>query len=108
MSLFDPHLDGASLGKVAVLMGGVSAEREVSLLSGAGVLRALRARAVDAHAFDTPQGDLGALELLGIAYTGSGVMASSMALDKTMSKRIWRSEGLPTPDWRLVTSGAEA
>ncbi|MCW5260500.1 D-alanine--D-alanine ligase [Verminephrobacter eiseniae] len=134
MSLFDPHLDGASLGKVAVLMGGVSAEREVSLLSGAGVLRALRARAVDAHAFDTAQGDLGALkregyarcfialhgrhgedgtvqgalELLGIAYTGSGVMASSMALDKTMSKRIWRSEGLPTPDWRLVTSGAEA
>src|SRR6218665_748707 len=127
MSLFDPHLDGASLGKGAGLMGGVSAEREGSLLSGAGVLRALRARAVDAHAFDTAQGDRGALkregyarcfialhgrhgedgtvqgalELLGIAYTGSGVMASSMALDKTMSKRIWRSEGLPTPDWRV-------
>ena len=120
-------------GKVAVLMGGQSAEREVSLMSGQGVLAALRARGVDAHAFDPaslPMDELkkqgftrcfialhgrygedgtvqGALELLGIPYTGSGVMASSIAMDKIMTKRIWRFEGLPTPDWRLVASSAE-
>ena len=113
----------AGLGKVAVLMGGQSAEREVSLMSGNGVLQALRARGVDAHAFDPAQRDLGelkgerfarcfialhgrygedgtvqgALELLGIAYTGSGVMASSIAMDKVMTKRVWTAEGLPTP-----------
>jgi D-alanine-D-alanine ligase len=129
----DPQIDVRALGKVAVLMGGTSAEREVSLMSGAGVLQALRARGVDAHAFDTSQGDLGelkragyarcfialhgrhgedgtvqgALELLGIPYTGPGVLASSIAMDKTMTKRIWRAEGLPTPDWRQVASGAE-
>ena len=122
-----------SLGKVAVLMGGRSGEREVSLMSGGGVLQALRARGVDAHAFDPAQADLcelkshgyqrcfialhgrhgedgtvqGALELLAIPYTGSGVMASAIAMDKTMSKRIWRFEGLSTPDWRLVASSAE-
>ncbi|WCM95428.1 D-alanine--D-alanine ligase [Acidovorax sp. NCPPB 2350] len=114
-------------------MGGDSAEREVSLMSGGGVLQALRARGVDAHAFDPSQTDLselkrhgytrcfialhgrhgedgtvqGALELLGIPYTGPGVMASAIAMDKTMTKRIWRFEGLPTPDWRLVASAAE-
>ncbi|GAA3983303.1 D-alanine--D-alanine ligase [Comamonas faecalis] len=123
----------AAWGKVAVLMGGSSAEREVSLMSGGGVLQALRSRGVDAHAFDPAQADLcelkshgyrrafialhgrhgedgtvqGALELLGIAYTGPGVMASSIAMDKVMTKRIWRFEGLPTPDWRLVASSAE-
>jgi len=111
------------LGKVAVLMGGHSAEREVSLMSGAGVLQALRSRGVDAHAFDPAERDLsdlrrerftrcfialhgrhgedgtvqGALELLGIPYTGSGVMASSVAMDKVMTKRIWRCADLPTP-----------
>ena len=121
-----------SLGKVAVLFGGTSAEREVSLMSGAGVLAALQSQGVDAYAFDPaerPLQDLktegfarcfialhgrggedgtvqGALELLGIPYTGSGVMASSIAMDKIMTKRIWRFEGLPTPDWRMV-SGAE-
>ena len=111
------------LGKVAVLMGGHSAEREVSLMSGAGVLQALRSRGVDAHAFDPAERDLsdlrrerftrcfialhgrhgedgtvqGALELLGIPYTGSGVMASSVAMDKVMTKRIWRCSDLPTP-----------
>ena len=120
-------------GKVAVLMGGQSAEREVSLMSGQGVLAALRARGVDAHAFDPaslPMDELkkqgftrcfialhgrygedgtvqGALELLGIPYTGPGVMASSIAIDKIMTKRIWRFEGLSTPDWRLVSSAAE-
>ncbi len=117
-------------GKVAVLMGGASAEREISLMSGQGVLQALRSRGVDAHAFDPAQRDLadlnrdgfarcfialhgrfgedgtvqGALELLGIAYTGSGVMASSIAIDKVMTKRIWRAEGLATPAWRQVDS----
>lgn len=120
------------LGKVAVLMGGASAEREVSLMSGQGVLQALTSQGVDAHAFDPAQRDLselkrdgfarcfialhgrygedgtvqGALELLGIAYTGSGVMASSIAIDKVMTKRIWRSEGLPTPAWAQVQSAA--
>ncbi len=126
-------IDVRALGKVAVLMGGTSAEREVSLMSGGGVLQALRSSGVDAHAFDPSQTDLselkshgytrcfialhgrhgedgtvqGALELLGIPYTGPGVMASSIAMDKIMTKRIWRFEGLPTPDWRLVSSAAE-
>ena len=130
MSLLNLKIDGAALGKVAVLMGGASAEREVSLMSGAGVLQALRARGVDAYAFDPVQAPLsdlqrdgyarcfialhgrhgedgtvqGALELLGIPYTGPGVMASSIAMDKTMTKRLWRADGLPTPDWRLVAS----
>jgi D-alanine-D-alanine ligase len=117
-----------ALGKVAVLMGGRSAEREVSLMSGQGVLQALQAGGVDAHAFDPAERDLselkrngfdrcfialhgrygedgtvqGALELLGIPYTGSGVMASSIAMDKTMTKRVWLAEGLPTPAYVLV------
>ncbi|SDO92235.1 D-alanine--D-alanine ligase [Rhodoferax sp. OV413] len=126
-------LNSVNLGKVAVLMGGASAEREVSLMSGTGVLNALRSQGVDAHAFDPSERDLvelkregfarcfialhgrfgedgtvqGALELLGIPYTGSGVMASSIAIDKVMTKRIWRAEGLPTPGWFEVGS-AEA
>jgi len=109
--------------KVAVLMGGSSSEREVSLMSGQGVLSALRAQGVDAHAFDPAQralGELrtdgytrvfialhgrhgedgtvqGALELLGLPYTGSGVLASALAMDKVMTKRIWSSVGLSTP-----------
>ena len=116
--------------KVAVLMGGASAEREVSLMSGQGVLEALRSQGVDAQAFDPAQRELadlkhegftccfialhgrfgedgtvqGALELLGIPYTGSGVMASSIAIDKVMTKRIWRAENLPTPAWQQVDS----
>ncbi|KQW63906.1 D-alanine--D-alanine ligase [Variovorax sp. Root411] len=121
MSLQDPQL----FGKVAVLFGGSSAEREISLMSGTGVLEALRSRGVDAHAFDPAQRELadlrregfsrcfvalhgrhgedgtvqGALELLGIPYTGSGVMASSVAMDKVMTKRIWQADGLPTPKY---------
>jgi len=121
----------ASLGKVAVLMGGQSAEREISLLSGQGVLEALRARGVDAHAFDPAQRPLtdlqsegfercfialhgrfgedgtvqGALELLGIPYTGSGVMASSIAIDKVTTKRLWLADGLPTPRYVLLKQG---
>ena len=122
---------GVQFGKVAVLMGGRSGEREVSLMSGQGVLAALRARGVDAHAFDPaerPMDDLkregfarcfialhgrfgedgtvqGALELLGIPYTGSGVMASSMAIDKVMTKRVWHAEGLPAPRHVLLRRG---
>ena len=116
-------IDVKALGKVAVLMGGSSAEREISLLSGNGVLDALRSQGVDAQAFDPSQRELaelkrdgfarcfialhgrhgedgtvqGALELLGIPYTGSGVMASAIAMDKVMTKRVWIAEGLPTP-----------
>ena len=118
--------------KVAVLMGGRSAEREVSIMSGTGVLKALRASGIDAHAFDPAERDLGelkregfgrcfialhgrhgedgtvqgALELLGIPYTGSGVMASSIAMDKTMTKRVWLAEGIPTPRWQLLARDA--
>ncbi len=100
-------------------------------MSGSGVLKALLSRGVDAHAFDPSQRDLGdlkregfarcfialhgrfgedgtvqgALELLGIPYTGSGVMASSVAIDKVMTKRIWRAEGLPTPGYVLLKRG---
>jgi D-alanine-D-alanine ligase len=122
-----------NFGKVAVLFGGASAEREVSQMSGQGVLAALRSKGVDAHAFDPAQRGLhelktegfarcfialhgrfgedgtvqGALELLGIPYTGPGVMASSMAIDKVMTKRVWRFEGLPTPQWAQVSSAAQ-
>ncbi len=121
----DFSIDPQSLGKVAVLMGGSSAEREVSLMSGAGVLQALRSTGVDAHAFDPASQPLhllkqqgfvrcfialhgrhgedgtvqGALELMGIPYTGSGVMASSVAIDKITTKRLWRADGLSTPRW---------
>jgi D-alanine-D-alanine ligase len=117
--------DPRSLGKVAVLMGGSSAEREISLLSGMGVLKALQSQGVDAQAFDPAERELaelrrdgfarcfialhgrhgedgtvqGALELLGIPYTGSGVMASAIAIDKVMTKRVWIAEGLPTPKY---------
>jgi D-alanine-D-alanine ligase len=113
------------LGKVAVLMGGSSAERAVSLMSGGGVLAALQSQGVDAYSFDPAGRDIGdlkregfarvfialhgrhgedgtvqgALELLGLPYTGSGVMASSIAMDKVTTKRLWQSEGLPTPRW---------
>ncbi|MBB3177073.1 D-alanine--D-alanine ligase [Variovorax sp. Sphag1AA] len=121
MSVIDPK----SFGKVAVLFGGKSAEREISIMSGTGVLAALQSSGVDARPFDPAERDLaelrregfqrcfvalhgrhgedgtvqGALELLGIPYTGSGVMASSVAMDKVMTKRIWQADGLPTPHY---------
>src|SRR6478735_6764610 len=117
-------------GKVGVLYGGRSAEREVSLMSGSGVLKALKDKGVDAHGFDTGEKDLaelaaqkfdrvfialhgrygedgtlqGVLEQLGIPYTGSGVMASSIGMDKVMTKRIWLSHGLPTPRFLVLDS----
>ena len=119
-------------GKVAVLMGGRSAEREISILSGSGVIKALQSQGVDAHAFDPAERELsdlkregfqrcfialhgrygedgtvqGALELLGIPYTGSGVMSSAIAIDKITTKRIWLAEGLPTPRYVLLRKGA--
>ncbi len=118
----------SQFGKTAVLMGGVSAERDISLMSGHGVLQALLSKGVDAHAFDPAGRDLGdlrregfarcfialhgrfgedgtvqgALELMGIPYTGSGVMASSIAMDKVMTKRIWEAQGLPTPRYVVL------
>ncbi len=117
-----------SLGKVAVLMGGPSSEREISLLSGNAVLKALGEEGVDAHAFDPAQRSVwalrdegydrvfialhgrfgedgtvqGALEVLGIPYTGSGVMASALAMDKWRTKLVWLASGIPTPRYRVV------
>lgn len=123
-------IDPAALGKVAVLMGGRSAEREVSLMSGQGVLAALTGRGVDAQAFDPAQRPMdelkrdgfarvfialhgrygedgtvqGALELLGIPYTGSGVMASAIGMDKVRTKQIWMAQGLATPRFAVPRS----
>jgi len=121
-------IDVKALGKVAVLMGGTSAERQISLMSGTGVLAALQSQGVDVHAFDPAERELvelkhdgfarcfialhgrhgedgsvqGALELLGIAYTGSGILASAIAMDKVMTKRVWIAEGLPTPRYAWI------
>jgi D-alanine-D-alanine ligase len=117
-----------SLGKVGVLLGGPSAERDISLLSGNAVLKALRERGVDAHPFDPAERSLfelaqegftrvfialhgrfgedgtvqGALEALRIPYTGSGVMASALAMDKWRTKLVWLASGIPTPRYRVV------
>jgi len=117
-----------NFGKVAVLFGGKSAEREVSLKSGSMVLAALRKKGVDAHPFDPKQRDLqdllkerfarvfialhgrfgedgtvqGVLEWLGIPYTGSGVLASALAMDKLRTKRLWAAEGLPTAPYAVL------
>ena len=122
-----------AFGKVAVLLGGPSAEREVSLMSGNGVLGALREKGVDAHPFDPLERDLwelkrdgyarafialhgrfgedgtvqGALETLAIPYTGSGVMASALAMDKWRSKMVWIASGIPTPRYRVVDASTD-
>jgi D-alanine-D-alanine ligase len=122
-----------SFGKVAVLFGGRSAEREISLMSGGAVLQALQRCGVDAHAFDPAERELlalptegfqrafialhgrygedgtvqGALELLGIPYTGSGVMASALAMDKVRTKMVWVAAGLPTPRWRVLDPASD-
>ena len=126
-------IDAKRYGKVAVMLGGTSAERPVSLNSGAAVLAALTRAGVDAQAFDPARltlGDLaagefdrafislhgrfgedgcmqGALELLQIPYTGSGVMASALAMDKWRTKLIWRAAGLPTADWQILTADSD-
>ena len=122
--------DPAAFGKVAVLMGGWSAERAVSLNSGQAVLAALNERGVNAHGIDVDRAILhtladggfdrafiilhgrggedgvmqGALELLGLPYTGSGVLASALGMDKLRTKQVWQGAGLPTPPYRIVES----
>jgi D-alanine-D-alanine ligase len=119
------EVQAKSFGKVGVLFGGRSSEREVSIMSGTGVLQALKERGVDAHAFDPGTQTLaeleaakfdrvfialhgrggedgsiqGVLEYLGVPYTGSGVLASAMAMDKLTTKRIWAHQDIPTPEW---------
>jgi D-alanine-D-alanine ligase len=126
-------VNGTRFGKVAVLLGGRSAEREVSLRSGGMVLGALRKAGVDAHPFDPRDRGLedlirehfdrvfialhgrygedgtmqGALELLGVPYTGSGVLASALAMDKWRTKLVWQAAGVPTPRYELLTAGTD-
>ncbi|MBU3546571.1 D-alanine--D-alanine ligase [Polynucleobacter sp. MWH-Jannik1A5] len=126
-------LDIKSFGRVGVLLGGKSGEREISLMSGNGVLEALRSKGVDAHAFDTglrcptelakekfdhifislhgrfgEDGTIqGLLELLGLPYTGSGVLASALAIDKIVTKQVWISNGLATPEYEELTATSD-
>ena len=126
-------MNAQAFGKVAVLLGGRSGEREVSLMSGNAVLAALKRRGIDAHAFDPKQRALeelqrekfarahialhgrfgedgtvqGALELMGIPYTGSGVMASALAMDKWRTKLVWLSAGVPTPRFAMLNAGSD-
>src|SRR5947207_7029018 len=119
-----------NFGKVAELLGGKSAEREVSLKSGGMVLGAMRSRGVNALPFDPAERGLdafrdekfdrvfialhgrfgedgtvqGILEWLGIPYTGSGLLASALAMDKLRTKRIWSAEGLPTAPHAVLTA----
>ena len=123
----------AEFGKVAVLMGGSSAEREISQMSGNAVLAALKSRGIDAHAFDPAERSLwslkqdgfsrvfialhgrggedgtvqGALELLGIPYTGSGVMSSALSMDKWRTKLVWHACQLPTPAWHILKADSD-
>ncbi|UTY56272.1 D-alanine--D-alanine ligase [Massilia sp. erpn] len=125
--------EAQAFGKVGVLYGGRSAEREVSKMSGAGVLAALQSHGIDAHLFDTGERSLaelaaekfdrvfialhgrygedgsiqGALELLGIPYTGSGVMASAVGMDKITTKNLWVKAGLPTPGYAQLDAGSD-
>ena len=120
-------------GKVGVLVGGRSAERDISLMSGMGVLKALHDQAIDAHAFDPAKRSLaelatekfdrvfialhgrygedgtlqGALEQLEIPYTGPGVLASAIAMDKAMTKRVWLHSGLSTPDFVMLNADSD-
>lgn len=130
MTHVDDQVDVSALGKVAVLMGGLSAEREISLMSGNAVLTALVSQGVDAHGIDVDENIVaelaegkfdrvfnilhgrggedgtmqGLLEVMNLKYTGSGVMASSIAMDKLKTKQIWLSLGLPTPDFCVLDS----
>lgn len=122
-----------SLERVVVVYGGISAEREVSLKSGAAILAALRRQGVDAIGYDPKEGGLtglerldpsavfvalhgrggedgtfqGALELLGVPYTGSGVLASALGMDKQRTKQVWQAVGLPTPECIMLDEHAD-
>ena len=126
-----PNILTNKFGKVAVLLGGKSGEREVSLKSGHAVLAALLRQGVDAHAFDTASQELsalkvfdsvminlhgrggedgtiqGMLELMGIPYTGSGVMASSVGMDKWRTKLLWKALNIATPDFEVVNAQSD-
>lgn len=125
--------DAKDFGKVAVLMGGWSTEREISLKSGNAVLAALQRRGVDAHGVDAGRdvlqvlakggfncvfiawhgrggedGELqGALDVMQLPYTGSGVLASALGMDKWRSKMVWQAAGLPVPDFELLTAQSD-
>ena len=133
MNESNTNMKHQEFGKVAVMFGGRSAEREVSLKSGAAVLAALQRSGVDAHPFDPAEQDLhtlkeqgfqrvfialhgrfgedgtvqGALELMGIPYTGSGVMASALAMDKFRTKLVWQGANLPVPEYTLLTANSD-
>lgn len=126
--------DARHFGRVAVMLGGLSSEREVSLDTGAAVLTALKSLSVDAHAWDPAEKDMadfaaagfdrvwialhgpggedgalqGALQWLNVPYTGSGVLASSLAMDKIRSKHLFRAAGLPTPPYRIFADQEQA
>ncbi len=123
----------SGFGKIAVLMGGLSAEREISLMSGGNVLEALCKAGMDAHRFDPAEREIfelkrdgfarvfialhgrygedgtvqGALELMGIPYTGSGVMASALAMDKVRTKMVWTAAGIPTPRFEVINAKSD-
>ncbi|MGD8790279.1 MAG: D-alanine--D-alanine ligase, partial [Burkholderiales bacterium] len=126
-------MSARDFGKVAVLLGGKSSEREISLMSGTAVFEALRRQGVDAHAFDTGERSLsdfadeqfdrafvvlhgrygedgtiqGALDLMGVPYTGSGVMACALAMDKWRTKLVWQASGIPTPRFELLEADSD-
>ena len=124
-------VDVKRFGRVAVLLGGNAAERPISLISGAAVLKALQAAGVDAHGFDPAERDIvevqgydrafivlhgrggedgvmqGVLEQFGVPYTGSGVMASAIGMDKARTKQLWLGCGLPTPTYRRLSAGCD-
>lgn len=127
------EIDYKSLGKVGVLFGGRSAEHDISIMSGSGVLAALKSKGVDAHAFDPAERSIaelaaekfdrvfialhgrygedgsmqGVLEQLNIPYTGSGVMASAIAMDKIFTKRIWQTHGISTPGYAVLNAQSD-
>jgi D-alanine-D-alanine ligase len=126
--------DSADFGRVAVMLGGDSSEREVSLDTGTAVLKALRSKGVDAHAWDPAEKSIiefasagfdrvwialhgpggedgslqGALQWLHVPYTGSGVMASAIAMDKVRSKQLFGATGIPTPDFAILRTQVDA
>jgi D-alanine-D-alanine ligase len=128
------HRNTQTYGKVVVLMGGCSAEREISLLSGTAVLQALQSAGVDAHGVDTADEQLldtlvkggfkrafialhgrggedgviqGLLQSIGLPFTGSGVLGSALGMDKLRTKQVWLSAGLPTPGYAVLSSAAD-
>ena len=128
------HINARAYGRIAVLMGGDSAEREISLSSGAAVLSAMHEAGIDAHGIDAADAQLldrlvqgnfdqafialhgrggedgviqGLLEAIQLPYTGSGVLGSALGMDKLRTKQVWQSAGLPTPGFAVLTTAAD-